>query len=481
MALAFLDQTASAVALPNIQVDLHASAAEQQWVVGAYLTTMAAFIPAAGRIGDLYGRRRMFLGGVALFGLASLGCAVAPDIVTLIVLRAVQGVGAALILPLSQANVTAVMDDKRRGWAIGILAAGGSVFLSLGPLVGGAIVTAVGWRWLFAMNVPIVACSMFFGVRHLVETREPDRGRLDLPGLILLALGVGASVTALLQSSVWGATAPRTSLLLGGGVVLLLAFVVVEHRSAHPLVHLRLLRVRTVAGCLVALVAMQFAVMTVTVQLMLYLQRVMGFDALVAGVVFLPVVVATPLLSPSAGRIADRPGGLRLVPIGLVVSTAALAVMALVLKSESLALLVPAFAVFGLCRPFVFTLSNLGPIAALSEAVRGLAASLAWEAIQIGAAFGVAVSGLLVSTGAASGHFTQGVQWSVAVAGVLCLVGAVGARILLSPAPGSEVAGDDRRKHAAHEGHQLGGDDHAQHPQGGGPVAPATWGPDGDL
>jgi DHA2 family methylenomycin A resistance protein-like MFS transporter len=432
-ALTFFDQTATTAALRDVERDLHASVSELQWIMGAYLLALAALVPAAGRLADVYGRRRLFLVGVALFGVASVACAAAPSISALIALRALQGVGAALVVPLALANVAVVVPQERRGWAIGVLATGGSTFLSLGPLLGGLLVQAGGWRWVFAAGVPVAVLSLWAGSRWMEESRAPQRPALDGAGLLLLAAGLGALVVGLLQLTTWGATAPPTLAALGLGAVLLVAFAAVERRAAEPVVAVRLLRIPAVGGYLGALLAGQFAVTALTVELMLYLQRTLGYGALGAGLLFLPTVLATPLLSPAAGRLADRGRGRVAVSAGLLAAAVALVWIALFAGAERIWLLLPAFALFGLARPFVFTPSSTGPVAALEPRERGLAAALVTEAYQLGAVLGIAVAGTLVAAAEDAGDFVDGFQLAIALAGALCLAASLLTRTLLDP------------------------------------------------
>lgn len=431
--LTFFDQTATTAALHDIERDLGASVSALQWVIGAYLLALAALVPAAGRLGDAHGRRRLFLLGLALFGGASLAGALAPSIEVLIALRAVQGAGAAFAMTLALANLAEVIPEQRRGWAIGVMATGGSVLLSLGPLLGGAIIDAGGWRWVFAVAVPIVALALVGGRRWMVESQMADPPPLDGLGLGLLMAGLGTLVTGLLQMATWGADAPATLVALGAGAGLLIAFVAHERRTPRPLIALRLLRVPAVDGYLVALLAAQFAVTALTVEIMLYLQRSLGYSALAAGLLFVPAVAATPLLSPMTGRLADRGYARRIITGALVLAAVALAWIAATAGREVVWILLPALALFGLARPFIFTPSTTGPLGVLPAGERGLASSLVTEAYQLGAVLGVAVSGVLVASGEAGGDFVGGVQVAVAVSAGVCLLGALAARAWLPP------------------------------------------------
>lgn len=440
-ALTFFDQTATTSALHDIERDLHASVADLQWIVGAYLLTLAAFVPAAGRLADVFGLRRMFLAGVQLFAAASIGCALSPSIGVLIVLRAVQGTGGALVVPLALATVAAAVSEERRGWAIGVLATGGSTFLSLGPLIAGGLVDLGGWRWVFAAGVPVSLLSLWAGHRWIKESVVAHPPHVNVRDLSLLALGLGGVVSGLLQMSSWGVAAPGTIGLLAGGIALLSLFAVMQHREPEPVLALSLLRLPNVGAYLVALLAGQFTVTALTVELMLYLQRTLGYDPFVAGLLFLPTVIATPLLSPAAGRLADRGRGGVAVPLGLLAAGAAMAWIAALADQRSVWLLLPALCLFGLARPFLFTPSSTAPVQALPARERALAASLVTESYQLGAALGIAVAGCVV--GLVGG--VAGFQVAVAIAGAICLVSTAAMRVLLRSGRSAPVGGQVAR------------------------------------
>lgn len=396
--LFFFDQTSVTTALARIQRDLGASEAEAQWVIAAYLLPLAALMAASGRFGDLWGRRRLFVGGVCVFGVGSLLCALAPDPSLLIGARALQGVGAAVCTPLGTAAVASAFTPERRGWAIGVLATGGTIFLSLGPLLGGLLTEAASWRWVFVANLPVVVVAAVVGARSF-----PAGGRLrgvsvDWLGLGLLTTGIAALVVGLVQLSDWGGGDPRTIVVGALAALLLGAFIVVEHRVVQPLVDLRLLRIPAVGASLAALGAIQFAILGLTVYILLYLQHVLGYSPIVAGLLFLPAVAATPLLSPFTGRLTDRAGPRLLVAGGLALAAAGLVAIALVLDRREIALLVPALALFGVSRPCVITPSSAAAIGAAGAELRGLASGLVTCSRQIGAVLGTAVVGAIVAS-----------------------------------------------------------------------------------
>lgn len=398
-ALIGFDQTAVAVALRDIHDELGGSAASLQWVITAYLLALAVFMISAGRLADHLGRRRLFLVGLVLFGAGSAGCAVAPSLVVLLVLRFVQGTGAALLQPLALAIVTTTVGPERRGWGVGVLAVGGTAFLSVAPLVAGAILAVASWRWIFLVTLPVVVVSGVLARRDVHETTAADPTPVDWLGIGLLLLALFATVTGVTQLADWG---PWSWVLVLVGVALLAAFLDQQRRSPIAFLELGLLRDRMLVSSLSALFAIQFVVLGVTVYLALYLTKGLGETALLAGCFIGLAGVFSPLLSITTGRLTDRWGPRRLVLPGLVAATAGLALLGLVPAGSRLVWLVPGVLVFGVSRPAVFTPASVGPLASLTERQRALASSLVTEARQLGAVLGVGVLGAVFTAVAGS-------------------------------------------------------------------------------
>jgi MFS family permease len=352
-------------------------------------------MPAAGRLGDRYGRRRMFLLGLVLFGGASVLCAAAPSELTLIIARLIQGLGAALLQSLALAIATHALPEERQGWALGLLATVGTTCLTIGPVVGGALVEVGSWRWIFVLNVPIVLFSLTVAARSARESRDPGAAAIDWGGAALLFAALAVLVASLLHIDDW----PRTLTVAGIalGLVLLIAFVEIERRRRNPLIPVTLLRRAAVEGPLIALLAIQFAVLAVTVYVVLYLQQSLGYGPLTAGLLLLPAVIWSALLSTAIGRLADMHGSRRLVNGGLVVAGAGLLAIAAATASDELWLLLVALLIFGFGRPLVFTPAGAAEIQAIPSAERGLSSSLVTEARQLGAVLGVALPGAVVA------------------------------------------------------------------------------------
>lgn len=445
-ALLFFDQTAIVVALPTLHGEFHASSVELQWTITAFLLALATFMVPAGRVADWFGHRRMLLAGTALFGAASLSCALAPGLGFLVAARFVQGVGAAVMQPLALSAITRMVDDHRRGWAVGVLSTGGTTFLVFGPLIAGVILAVAGWRWLFVANLPVVGFGLVQVYRWLAPTREASRPRLDLASLALVVGGLAATVVGVSQLAVWGLPA-LAPLALGAAALTLFGHRQVH--ASHPLIPLTLLgRDRLLVASLAALVAIQFAVLGTTVYLVVLLQHGLGESAVVAGAVVALAGVGTPLLSMLTGRLTDIHGPRALVAGGLVLASCGLAWLASVAPLRSLWFLVPGLLLFSLSRPAVFTPASTGPLAALPERQRGLTGSLVTEARQLGAVLGVVVSGTVFAavhgtdlTEAAT--VSRGFQAAIFVAAGVTTVSALVVLLVMPSGRGRAASPDD--------------------------------------
>jgi EmrB/QacA subfamily drug resistance transporter len=313
--IAILDGSVVNVALPAIGADLDAEMSQLQWVVNAYLLTLASLILVGGGLGDRWGRRRVFLVGIAWFGAASLLCAVAQTADQLVLARLAQGVGGALLTPGSLAIIQASFAPQDRGKVIGQWAGLGGVAAAVGPVLGGWVVEASTWRWIFLVNVPIAAVIVYVGVRHVPESLDPDAPRgYDVTGSALGVLGLGGVTFALIE-----VTSPYAPVLGVGGAVALAAFLVVESRSPHPLMPLHLFRSRmfSVANAMTLLVYGALGAMTFF--LVLQLQVVSGYTPWQAGFATLPITLFMLAFSSRSGALAARIGPRLQMSVGPVV------------------------------------------------------------------------------------------------------------------------------------------------------------------
>ncbi len=323
--IAFLDSTVVNAALPAIARDFEVGLGDLQWVVTGYLLTLGALLVVAGSLGDRYGRRKVFEIGVIAFASASVVCGIAPNVELLIAARAVQGIAGALLIPGSLAIVSASFAPDQRGRAIGWWSGLGGIAMAVGPFLGGALIDSVSWRAVFLLNLPIAAVTWVITRRHVPETRDSTvRGKVDLGGAVLLALGLGGIVFALIEGPDrgWGT---RSVVALSVGIVAIATFLVVERRKASPMVPLSIFRSRQFSGANAVTFAVYAALGATTFLLVVHLQTDLGYSALEAGAALLPVTVVMLLGSARAGELAQRIGPrlpMTVGPIGVAVGMA---------------------------------------------------------------------------------------------------------------------------------------------------------------
>lgn len=305
--LAFIDGSTVNVALPALQGDLGASVTDIGWVVNGYTLFLASLILLGGALGDHYGRKRLFALGVALFALASAWCGLAPNVGQLIAARAVQGVGAALLVPGSLAIISASFTGDERGGAIGLWSGFSALTSAFGPPLGGLLIDTLSWRWIFFINLPLAAAVLFFLTR-VPESRDPSAGRLDLGGSALVTLGLGALTYGLLEAGENGLGDPWVLASLAAGVGALVGFVGLEARLKNPMVPLGLFRSPTFSGANILTLLLYGALSGAFFFLPLNLQQVQGYTATEAGAALLPFVLLLSVLSRWSGGLITRFG-----------------------------------------------------------------------------------------------------------------------------------------------------------------------------
>ncbi|WP_372708336.1 MFS transporter, partial [Brevundimonas sp.] len=327
--LTFIDGSALGVALPAIQSDLGAGPAAVQWVSNAYLLTLGALVLIGGAAGDRFGRRLVFLIGVAVFALASIACGLAPTVELLIAGRAAQGLGAALLTPGALALIGATFPPGERGKAFGTWAGAGAIFGMVGPLVGGWLADQADWRFIFWINIPLAVVTVVVALRTVPESRDDEARGLDWLGALLAMTGLGALTWSLTAAPDLGWRHPAILGGLIGGVLLLAVFVWVEARQRHPMMPLGLFRSSVFSGINLLTLLLYFALSGAMFFLPYDLIRVQGFSATMAGAAMLPFAVIMGLFSGFAGKLADRFGARLSLSIGPILAGIGLALLAL--------------------------------------------------------------------------------------------------------------------------------------------------------
>jgi EmrB/QacA subfamily drug resistance transporter len=398
--VAFLDGTVVNVALPSIAADLDASTGDLQWVVNAYLVTLSAFVLLGGSLGDRYGRRRVFLLGLAGFTAASLLCGLAPNVGMLIGARSVQGVGAALLVPGSLAIISAAFHPDDRATAVGTWSGLGGVAAAVGPFVGGYLIDSVSWRLVFFINLPL-AVGVLIASRHVPESRAAGAPRLDLTGAVTASSGLALSTYALIEGR---------PLVGVAGVAMLAVFVVVEARASTPMLPLDLFRNRQFSGANLTTLAVYAALGGAFFLLVLQLQVALGYSALEAGSALLPVTLLMVCLSSRAGAWAKRIGPRTPMTIGPIGVAAGLLLWTRVeVGATYVEAVLPGAVVFGLglactVAPLTATImasadgEHLGAASGVNNAIARLAGLLAVAILPIVVALDVSASPAAVDT-----------------------------------------------------------------------------------
>jgi EmrB/QacA subfamily drug resistance transporter len=316
----FLDSTVVNVALPAIAEDLDAGLAGQQWVVEAYLLALVSLLLVGGALGDQRGRRLMFVVGLTGFGITSVLCAIAPSDEILVGARALQGIAGALLVPGSLALVAAAFDGAARGAAVGTWTAWTGISTIIGPAGGGVLVDALDWRWIFWVNVPLVAATILLTLRHVEESKDPEMvPGIDWVGILLSAVGLGGPVFALIEQPIYGWSDPIVFAPLIVGLISLAAFLAWERRTKHPMLELGLFRIRNFAVANLATLAAYAGLIGGFFFITLFLQQTAGYSALEAGLATTPVSIMLFVLSPRFGRIASGTGPRLPMTIGPIV------------------------------------------------------------------------------------------------------------------------------------------------------------------
>jgi EmrB/QacA subfamily drug resistance transporter len=397
--MVMLDNTAVNVALPSIQKDFGASLSALEWAINAYTLTFAVLLVTGGRLGDIFGRRRMFLFGVVVFALASSTIGFAPSEGWLVASRAIQGIGAAFMMPGTLSIISNAFPPEERGKAIGTWAGVSAIALAAGPLLGGWLTEDVSWRAIFFINLPVAVGAVVVTLFAAHESRDETVGRtVDIPGIAALTAALTALVFALVEGNAWGWGSPEIVGLLVLSVVSFVAFALIERRAAAPVVDFEALRSKQFLGANIVAFMVTFGMLGMFFFLALYMQNILGYSPLEAGVRFLPSTVVIIFAGPIAGRLADRVGPRPLMVAGLLITAASLFWQSFIDVDTGYGFLAPAFVLMGLGIGLVMSPMSMAAMNAVDRTKAGVASGTLSMFRMVGGTFGVAALGALVAS-----------------------------------------------------------------------------------
>ena len=425
-----LDNLVVTTALPVIRTDLGASLEQLEWTVNAYTLTFAVFLLTGAALGDRFGRRRLFALGLTVFTLGSVAAALAPSVEALNVARAVQGLGGAIVMPLTLTLLSAAVPPEKRGLAFGAWGGVGGLAIAFGPLVGGAVVEGIAWQWIFWLNVPIGLVLVPLALRRLEESRGPA-GRLDLPGVALASAGLFGIVWGLVRGNAQGWASAEIVGSLAVGAVLVAAFVAWELRASAPMLPMRFFRSRAFALANGASFLMFFGMFGSIFLLAQFFQTVQGYSPLGAGLRILPWTIAPMFIAPVAGALSDRISPRLIIGTGLTLQAAALAWIGLVsTPTVPYSELVVPFVLAGVGMALFFAPVANVVLSAVRASEEGQASGANNAIRELGGVFGVAVLAAVFAHvgGYESGQaFTDGTTTAVLVGSGVVALGAIAA------------------------------------------------------
>ena len=432
--MVMLDNTVVNVALPSIQRSFEASLSSLEWTINAYTLSFAVLLVTGGRLGDIFGRRLVFLIGVVVFAIASALIGVSPSEGTLIAFRALQGAGAALMMPATLSIITNAFPPSERGKAIGTWAGVSAIALALGPLVGGWLTEDVTWRAIFFINVPVAVIAIAVTLFATHESRDETATRqVDYPGIAALTIGLTSLVLALVEGNAWGWGSARIITLFALAIFGLAAFGLIERRSAAPIVNFDFFRSRSFLGANIVAFAISFGMFAVFFFLALYMQNILGYSPLETGVRFLPSTLVIMVAGPLAGRLSDKIGPRTPLVIGLLFVTVSLAWQSRIEVDTSYAFLVTPFILLGLGMGFTMSPMSTAAMNAVDRTKAGVASGTLSMTRMVGGTFGVAALGALVNHTETAQAFVDALGTAMTIAAAATLLAAVAAFFLVDP------------------------------------------------
>lgn len=429
--MAFLDGSVVNVALPAIRRDLGGGLTTQQWVLDGYLLTLSALLLLGGALGDRYGRKRVFIVGLVGFATASLGCGLAPTAGTLVVARGIQGMAGALLVPTSLALIDSSITPDDRGRAVGAWAGLSGVSSAVGPFLGGWLVDASSWRWVFLINLPIAAATVWVTRKHVPETEISRIGSLDYPAALLVTVGLAGVVVALIEVPAHG-WRPLTVVSVTVGSACLATLPWAELRRAHPMLPRDLFRSRQFIGANVTTLTTYAALSGAMFLVAIQLQQSLGYSAMEAGASLLPLTVIMLFLSPRVGAWAQRLGPRLPMTIGPVVAGGGVVLLSRAHPGAHYAAdVLPGVALLGLGLAITVAPLTSAVLAAVPDARVGVASGVNNAVARVAGLLAIAVLPAAAGIGSRAGSLDDGFRRALLIAGVMCAVGGAVAAVTI--------------------------------------------------
>jgi EmrB/QacA subfamily drug resistance transporter len=432
-----LDNTVVNVALPSIQRDLGADLSELEWIVTGYALTFASLMLVGGKVADAYGRRLVFVLGIVVFTVASLGCGLAGSSEMLIGARVLQGAGAALMNPATLSIIAATFPPRERGTAIGIWAGTSAMALAIGPLVGGLITEHLHWSWIFFVNIPIGVLGIAASYLFIDESRDETHASLDLPGLATSAVGLFSLTYGLIEANTYGWTSPRIVGAFLLAAIALSSFLVIERRRRAPMLPLDLFRNGTYTGANLVVLLVALAMFGVFFFVSLYLQNILGYSPVETGAAFLPMTLLIILVAPIAGKTSDRIGSRGLMTAGMILVAIHLVLFSRLGVDATFWDLLPALVVGGVGMALTMPTGAAAVTRSVPVDKAGVGSAVLNSARQVGGTMGIAIMGAIMAAELGDvpsvEAFMRGFERALLVAAGIAVVGAVVAWSLVRP------------------------------------------------
>ena len=444
-----LDNTIVNVALPSIERSLHMSISSLEWIVTAYALTFAALLITGGKLGDLYGRRKMFMAGLVVFTLASLACGLAPSAGFLIGARAVQGVGAALMNPATLSIITATFPPKERGQAIGIWAGVSALALAIGPLVGGLIVDNINWHWIFYVNVPVGVVGIIVSRLVIAESSDTSREQsIDIPGLVTSSGALLALSYALIEGNRHGWGSAEIIGLFIGSAVLLALFIWLEVRQRLPMLDLGLFKIGSFVGANIVAMLVSLGMFGVFFFISLYVQNVLGYSPTKAGAIFLPMTVLIIVVAPIAGKLSDRVGSRWLMGSGMSILGVSLLLYQRIGLHTGFWSLLPQLVLGGIGMALTMSPMTSAAMGSVPVDKAGVGSGVLNSFRQVGGSLGIALMGAILLTYqhpttskvVAAQQYVNGLHAALLVSAFIAFAAAAVAIVLVRTKPAVEHA-----------------------------------------